>query len=167
MHAISAPIPSFLLRIRPKVNQKTEANPWPILNSERMHLQIRDLRIEHWGMNSLQSDFKRHSLTNLLGAAEIRMIIFSYTSVVLCHPQPDPVDPTVLNQSSRPTSSDPLQVWLGKAKSSDVALSIPRCSIFPVLTLLCHHGFGNGYTTKGRLGFYVGVLYKGESRRTS
>jgi hypothetical protein len=79
-------------------------------------------------MFSLQSDFSRHSLTKLLGAAELRMIIFSYTSVVLCHPQATPIDHTVLKQSSRPTLSASLQVWLGKAKSSDVAQSIPQCS---------------------------------------
>jgi hypothetical protein len=37
------------------------------------------------------------------------------------------MDHTVLKQSSGPTSSDSLQVWLVKAKSSDVAESIPQC----------------------------------------
>jgi len=78
-------------------------------------------------MFSLQSDFSRHSLTKLFGAAELRMIIFSYTSVVLCHPQATPFDQIVLNQSLRPTPSASLQVWLGKAKSSDVAQTIPQC----------------------------------------
>jgi len=49
----------------------------------------------------------------------------------------------VLKQSSGPTLSDSLEVWLRKAKSSDVAQSIPQCSLFLCFLLLCHHGFGN------------------------
>jgi hypothetical protein len=81
-------------------------------------------------MHSLQSDFSRHSLTKLLGAVELRMIILSYTSDVFSHPQVTLIGQTVLEQSSRPTPSAPLQVWLGKAKSSDFAQSIPQCSLF-------------------------------------
>jgi len=96
-------------------------------------------------MFSLQSDFSRHSLTKLLGAAELRTFICSCISFVLCHFLATPIDHTVLKQSSRPTLSASLQVWLGKAKSSDVAQSIPQCSLFFGFMLLCHHGFGNAY----------------------
>jgi hypothetical protein len=37
------------------------------------------------------------------------------------------MDHTVLKQSSGPTSSDSLKVWIEKAKSSDVAQFIPQC----------------------------------------
>ena len=94
----------------------------------RKHFQICNRRSEHWRMFSLQSDFLRHSLTKLLGAAELRPFICSCTSVVLCYAQTTQINHTVLKQSSRPTSSDSLQVWLGKAESSDVAQSIPHCS---------------------------------------
>ena len=65
--------------------------------------------------------------------------------VVLCCHQTTPMDHTVLKQSSGPTSSDSLQVWFEKAESSDVAQSIPQCSLFFDLMLLCHQGFGNAY----------------------
>jgi len=96
-------------------------------------------------MFSLQSDFSRHSLTKLLGAVELRMLVCSCASVVLYHPQAAPIEQTVLKQSSRPTQSASLQVWLKKAKSSDFAQSIPQCSLFLGLMPLCHHGFGNAY----------------------
>jgi hypothetical protein len=60
-------------------------------------------------MFSLQSDFIRHSLTKLLGAAELRIFICYFTSVVVCYLQVAPIDHNVLKQSSRPTSSDSLQ----------------------------------------------------------
>jgi hypothetical protein len=63
------------------------------------------------------------------------------------------MDHPVLKQSSGPTSSDSLQVWLEKAKSSDVAQSIPQCSLFFGLMLLCHHGFGNAYIAALQIGF--------------
>jgi hypothetical protein len=97
-------------------------------------------------MFSLQSDFIRHSLTKLLGAVELRTLISSHTFVILCHPQATPLNHTVLKQSSRPTSSDSLQVWLGKAKSSDVALSIPQCSLLFGLMLLYYQCSGNAYS---------------------
>jgi len=56
-----------------------------VLTRIRKHFQIRDRRIEHWGMFSLQSDFSRHSLTKLLGAVELRTFICYCISVVLCH----------------------------------------------------------------------------------
>jgi hypothetical protein len=55
-------------------------------------------------MFSLQSDFSRHFLTKLLGAVELRTLICSCASVVLCHPQVTPTEHIVLKQSSRPTS---------------------------------------------------------------
>ena len=87
-------------------------------------------------MYSLQSDFKRHPLTKLLGAVELRTFICSCIPLVLCHLQVTPIEQTVLKQSSRPIPSASRQVWLGKAKSSDVALSIPQCSLFLGLMLL-------------------------------
>lgn len=54
-------------------------------------------------------------------------------------PQPGLKGPPVLKQSSAPTMSDPLEAWLGKAKSSGVPSPIPRCSLFDSFgkTLLC------------------------------
>jgi hypothetical protein len=128
-----------------------------------MHFQIPDRRRKHWGMFSLQSDFSRHSLTKLLGAAELRMFIFSYTSVILSHPQATPIDQTVLNQSSRPTPSASLQVWLGKAGLGWVGVF--RCrSIHPPM-LLYHHGFGNGYINTLCLVYPLGLTYN-EMKRT-
>ena len=61
--------------------------------------------------------------------------------VVLSYPQAYPIDHTVLKQSSGPTVSDSLQIWLRKAKSSDVAQSIPQCSLLFDILFLCHQGF--------------------------
>jgi hypothetical protein len=60
----------------------------------------------------------------------------------------------MLKQSSLPTPSASLQVWLGKAKSSDVAQSIPPCSPFPGLMLLCDGDFGNAYQQKEMFVFF-------------
>jgi hypothetical protein len=76
---------------------------------------------------------------------ELRTLICSCVSVFLCHPQAIPIDHIVLKQSSRPTSSASLQVRHGKAKSSDVAQSIPHFSLFSVLMLLCHYGNKDAY----------------------
>jgi len=90
-------------------------------------------------MFSLQSDFLRHSLINLLGPAELRMYIRSHAQMFLNYSQYRPIDYTVLKQSSGPTPSDSLEERLGKAKSSDVA----KCSHRFGLQLSCHHGFGD------------------------
>jgi hypothetical protein len=62
------------------------------------------------------------------------------SAVDLCHTKATPIDPTELKQSSRPISSASLQVWFGKAKSSDVAQSIPHCSLFFAFMHLWHNG---------------------------
>jgi len=64
---------------------------------------------EHWGMFSLQSDFKRHSLINLLGPAELRVFISFYTQMSLSYSQYCPMSYIMLKQSSGPTPSDSLE----------------------------------------------------------
>ncbi len=71
-------------------------------------------------MYSLQSDFLRHSLINLLGPAELRMFIDFLTKYIK-YPQRHSSDSIVLKQSSGPTPSDSLEERFGKAKSSNVA----------------------------------------------
>jgi hypothetical protein len=39
----------------------------------------------HWEMSSLQSDFKRHSLINLLGPVELRVFIKSNVQMSLAY----------------------------------------------------------------------------------
>ncbi len=73
-------------------------------------------------MFSLQSDFSRHFLLNLLGPAELRMFIHLFP-LCLLHLQHNFLNYSVLRQSSGPTPSDSLKERLGKAKSSDVAQS--------------------------------------------
>jgi hypothetical protein len=79
-------------------------------------------------MSLLQSDFSRHSLINLLGPAELRVSIKSHARIFPSYTKPRPMYTIVLTQSSGPTPSDSLEERLGKAKSSDVASSIPECS---------------------------------------
>ncbi len=79
-------------------------------------------------MSSLQSDFSRHSLLNLLGPAELREFIKSHVRIFSSHTKHRPMYTIVLTQSSGPTPSDSLEERIGKAKSSDVASSIPECS---------------------------------------
>ena len=71
-------------------------------------------------MFSLQSDFSRHFLLNLVGPAELRMFIHLF-SLCLLHLQHHFLNYSMLKQSSGPTPSDSLKERLGKAKSSDVA----------------------------------------------
>jgi len=77
-------------------------------------------------MSLLQSDFSRHSLLNLLGPAELRLFIISHALLSLSNFLCRSMYNVVLKQSSGPTPSDSLEERLGKAKSSDVAPSIPE-----------------------------------------
>jgi len=79
-------------------------------------------------MSLLQSDFSRHSLINLLGPAELRMFIKSHARIFPSHTKHRPMYYIVLTQSSGPTPSGSIKERLGKAKSSDVASSIPEYS---------------------------------------
>jgi hypothetical protein len=79
-------------------------------------------------MSLLQSDFSRHSLPDLLGPAELRMFIISHARISLSHTKCRPMYYVVLKQSSGPTPSGSLKERLGKAKSSNVASSIPEYS---------------------------------------
>ena len=60
-------------------------------------------------MFSLQSDFLRHSLINLLGPAELRVFIISHAWMPLSFFQNRLMDHTMLKQSSGPTSSGSLE----------------------------------------------------------
>ncbi len=77
------------------------------------HSRCRDRGIEHLEMYSLQSDFSRHSLINLLGPAELRVFIHFLTKY-LKYPQRHSSDSTVLKQSSGPTPSGSLEVDSGR-----------------------------------------------------
>ena len=79
-------------------------------------------------MSLLQSDFSRHSLINLLGPAELRTFIIYHARISLRHTYCRSMYYVVLKQSSGPTPSGSLEERFGKAKSSDVASSIPECS---------------------------------------
>jgi len=83
---------------------------------------------KHSGMSLLQSDFSRHSLVNPLGPAELRVFIKPHarkTSRSYLSP------PGVLYRAQTVLEPDSVgfpRDWLRKAKSSDVASSIPECS---------------------------------------
>jgi hypothetical protein len=79
-------------------------------------------------MASLQSDFSPYSLVVLFGPAELRMLALPHILLSLSFSQHCPSKHTVLIQSSGSTLSDSLKEQLGKAKSSNVAQSIPRFS---------------------------------------
>jgi hypothetical protein len=81
---------------------------------------------KHSGMSLLQSDFSRHSLINLLGPAELRVFIKFHARIFHSHTKHRPMYSIVLKQSSGPTPSGSLEERIGKAKSSDVASSIPE-----------------------------------------
>ena len=61
-------------------------------------------------MFSLQSDFSRHSLLNLLGPAELRVFIKSNVRIFPDHTKHHPMYTLVLKQSSGPTLSGSLEV---------------------------------------------------------
>jgi hypothetical protein len=83
---------------------------------------------KHSGMSLLQSDFSRHSLVNPLGPEELRVFIKSHARKI----SPSYVlPPGVLYRAQTVLGPDSVgfpRDWLGKAKSSDVASSIPDCS---------------------------------------
>jgi len=89
-------------------------------------------------MSLLQSDFSRHSLIILLGPAELRVFIISHAWISLSYSSHRPMYYVVLKQSSGPTPSGSLEERLGKAKSSDVASSIPEYSSQLSKLLLTH-----------------------------
>jgi hypothetical protein len=79
------------------------------------------------GMSLLQSDFSRHSLLNLLGPAELRMLIISHARISF---QPYLASADVLYRAQTVLGPDSVgfpRDRLGKAKSSDIAASIPEC----------------------------------------
>jgi hypothetical protein len=83
---------------------------------------------KHSWMSLLQSGFSRHSLINLIGPAELRVSIKSNARISHSYTLRRPMYSIVFTQSSGPTPSGSLEERLGKAKSSDVASSIPEYS---------------------------------------
>jgi hypothetical protein len=79
-------------------------------------------------MALLQSDFSRHSLVNLLGPAELSMVIISHARISLSHTLCRTMYYVVLTQSSGPTPSGFLEVDSGR-------LNLPM-SLHPSLNTL-------------------------------